>query len=97
MIYQQQHRHLLLLELQQRLKRLAQLRSVLTQIDLQKQMMGKGGVIKKKDSERIVLPSLRKGRAAREGKRDDNGDEDTDSARIAYHGKVMKWKAERKR
>ncbi|KAH8080205.1 small-subunit processome [Filobasidium floriforme] len=92
-----QHRHLLLLELQQRLKRLTQLRSVLTQIELQKQMMGKGGVIKKKDAERIVLPSLRKGRMAREGKRDDNGDDDDADGRVVHHGKVMKWKAERKR
>jgi hypothetical protein len=60
-------------------------------------MMAKGGVIKKKDSERIVLPSLRKGRAAREGKRDDNGDEDDEGKRMEYRGKVMKWKAERKR
>lgn len=69
----------------------------MTQIELQKQMMGKGGVIKKKDAERIVLPSLRKGRTAREGKRDDNGDEDEDAGRTMHLGKVMKWKAERKR
>jgi hypothetical protein len=69
----------------------------LTQIELQKQMMGKGGVIKKKDAERIVLPSLRKGRMAREGKRDDNGDDDDADGRVVHRGKVMKWKAERKR
>jgi hypothetical protein len=92
----QRHRKLLLLELQQRLARLTQLRAVLNQINLQKQMMGKGGVIKKKDSERIVLPSLRKGRAAREGKRDDDADDD-EGGKVSYSGKLMKWKAERKR
>lgn len=91
-----EHRHLLLLELQQRLARVTQLKSVLAQIDLQKQMMGKGGVMKKRDAERIVMPSLRKGRKARENKRDDESD-DEDQGKVVHIGRVMKWKAERKR
>lgn len=59
-----------------------------------------GSAIKKKNAERIVLPSLRKGRAAREGKRDDvadDGEDDEAGSRVVHSGKVFKWKAERKR
>lgn len=80
------HRQRLLAELSGRLSRVENLKEIEKYMNLQRQMMGKGAHIKKRDHERVVHP---------EDEQEDGMVET--GGKLGWKTKVIKWKAERKR